>query len=276
MSIVISSGACGRSDPPPPPPAGDAALSRVSDAARAADAVAPTDAAPARPAAPGDLVVVTDRAIPGRWLAAAPGGATRLAALEGVRFALHGDDGAGPRCEATIGPVVTGERCLAYTGAAAELVDLSGDCAGAIVGVPPGERLLATRVAAVPADLDALVLEAFDGHTGRMADEKAALEELPEAAEVVSSRLLALGGAAPLVLVYARIHGARSIDVYRIRGDGDARAAEPLETLRAPAPSRVIGADLDGDGAVDAVIAHDAGVHLITGDRDNVDLACYR
>lgn len=286
MRAIVAVGivaACGGKKEPAPAaaPARDAAVALDAvaapiDGAPAIDAAAidaaAIDAAVARAAPLGAFVIVATDEKTGKPMAATVGREAALQALAGTRLELR--DERGRVCEATIGPVMPREGCQRwYPTPVAELVELSGPCGAAFYGVPPGTTLATVKVSKATRELELAAEAVFDEGTGRMAAEKQQLEGLDRAAEIVSTRVLRRDGARGLVLVYSLVHGHRTIDVFELATD-DPVTVRDLDSVRAPAPSRVVGADLDGDGVLDAIIAHDAGAAVVYGNGDAVEIEC--
>lgn len=244
-------------DAPPPPPA------PVIDAG--------LDAPRAHAAPVGTFVVVTPDVVADTLVAATIGDEAAIGQLAGVRLELR--DETGRVCEATIGPMLPRDQCLRSGARVAELIDRSGDCGGGFYGVTPGATVATVKVGKATPAIEAAAGAAFDEDTGRMANEKQQLEGLDRGAEILSTRVLQRDGAGALVLVYSLVHGDRTIDVYQLATD-DPPTVRVLSSLRAPSPSRVIGADLDGDGLLDAIIAHGSGVAAIYGGGDAISIGC--
>jgi hypothetical protein len=252
-----------------------AALDASSVTAVSIDAAADVvDAAPAAAAPTETFLVVTDAVVPGKLVATARGDAAAVTALSGTRVELRGDGGR--VCEATVGGVVPSPRCVGGKTTLVELVDPDGPCAGALYGVTPGRTLKTTKVQKASTEIETAASSDWDANTGRMAAEKQALEGLDEAGEIISVRVLRLADLPALALVYDKVHGNRGIVVYAVSGEGASIAVEELDGTRAPAPSKVVGLDVDGDRALDVVIGHAAGITLISGSgRDDAGASIY-
>jgi hypothetical protein len=259
-------------------PAGD---TRPTDATEAGTP-APSDASgaatgrPAQPAPPGAFVIVTARAKAGKLLVTAAPDSAKLGELAGSRMAMFDDRGR--VCAATIGAVIDAASCPGRT-PAAELMELDGACEKAIYGIAEDATLATTRVGKAADPVDRAATEMFGADDQRMHDEKAALEGIPHAdvANHVSTRVLERAGLDPIVLAYGTIHGIRTIALFAISttsGTPDKPSLIELGEVTAPSPSRVVGADIDGDGALDAVISHDQGVAYVPSRGHKVELTC--
>lgn len=258
--------------PPSPPMApADALTSIDAHAPATASDAAPTVADATTPAAPAPVdgfLFATSRAHPGHVLVASP---ADLSALAGTRWAFHDDKSR--VCTATIGPALD---CAGTP--AAQLADAEGDCTTAMYGVPIDAKLAVTKVRAAAAPIDRAAGDAYGANEQRMADSKAAVEGGTPATVTrhTSTRVLERADHTSLVLAYGSIHDERAIIVYRLEGSPEQPELRELRELAAPAPSRVLGFSIDGDRALDVVIAHDRGAVLVTGAGDTIALSCTR
>jgi hypothetical protein len=253
----------------------DAAAGVTGTVDAAAEITGTNDAAPASAAPTGAFLVVTDAVVAGKLVATARGDAAALTKLAGARVEVRGDGGR--VCEATVGSLVPSPPCVGKT-PLVELVDPDGPCTGGLYAVAPGTKLATTKVQKASPEIETAATSDWDANVGRMAEEKKALEGLDEAGEIISVRVLRLGDLPALVLVYDKVHGKRGIEAYAVT-EGAAIAVEELGGTLAPAPSKVVGLDVDGDRALDVVVGHAAGVSLLAGtgrDADGASIYCDR
>ena len=122
------------------------------------------------------------------------------------------------------------------------------------------------RVKAAKPDVERAAYDAFEalGRVGN-ARSKAALEKL-SGVQTISARVLDGGTGPSLVLVYANVNDNREIALWSMPPRSDDTAPPELVELgavAAPAPSHVVGFDVDRDGAIDAVIGHATGGALV-------------
>src|SRR5690606_6318107 len=144
------------------PASGDAAPTVVDTMAD--DAMPVVVDAAAAPAPPDTFLVVTSAVVPGKLVATARGGAAALSALAGARVELRGDSGR--VCEATVGAIVDGPRCVGRT-PLVELVDHDAPCDDAFYAVAPGRALAATKVGKATPEIEAAATAYWDEGTGR-------------------------------------------------------------------------------------------------------------
>ena len=60
----------------------------------------------------------------------------------------------------------------------------------------------------------------------------------------------------------------------RTAADGS-QVDEDSGELVAPAPSRVLGADVDGDGKLDAIVSHAEGAGVILTSKRSIEMPCW-
>ena len=238
--------------------------------------VSTTSEKPVEPPGPRDALVVADAAIDAAVALPAPKGTLLIVStkpgepalqiggdkLEGMRVELFGTTG--KLCDATVG-AATIATCKVTTVALAT----GGACAGAIYARAPGDPLAVVMPAPATRQQTAAAEKWFEDEPYRMANENVELNELDSEflPDVTSIQTLTPPGRRGMTLISAEAAGRYRRRLY-VRAWSDDRGSDIDDVgadVVATQPTRVLGADVDGDGATDAVVSHAQGAALVYG-----------
>ena len=148
----------------------------------------------------------------------------------------------------------------------AAAVKLAGDpaaCPGALIAVPASKKLAPVPLRSAKALQSAAFQQLDSSSFGEGISAKVQLERLSSGLSPISARMLTGATGPSLLLLYVSVLGKRSVAFYALPRPDSMSEAEYLGLTGASTPSRVLGADLDGDGAVDAVLGHGGGVTVV-------------
>lgn len=143
-------------------------------------------------------------------------------------------------------------------------------CAGAMFATRAGAKVVTAKLKKGDA-IEAAVTDAFaKTDLARMIEEKDLLEHVG-GWRTISTRILDGGTGPVLVLLYLKIRDDRSIAIFTMARDSEPPPLAYIDTVAATAPSRVIGVDIDGNGAMDAVVAHGKGAAIIMNGQTGIE-----
>ncbi|MEJ7597231.1 MAG: hypothetical protein WKG01_04910 [Kofleriaceae bacterium] len=258
--LVLAVAACKKSPPPEPAPQPPG----PGDAMPAPDAAieATIDATIAMPAPKGTLLISSS----GGLQAMQVGGEH----LQGMRVEVFGSGG--KLCDAVVGAATIG-TCKVTTVA----LTASGPCDGAIYARAPGDLLAVVMPVSATRQQRAAAERWFEDNPYRLANEAVELNGLDPKTlpELEVAQALAQQGLRGMTLMFAEADGRRKLHTAGWKDARGAAIGEVSAAVAAPAPSRVLGADVDGDGATDALVSHAQGAALVFGaDRPPVTTIC--
>ncbi len=216
------------------------------------------------------------------------------ASVVGQRLALWGKDG--KECTATVGGILavgagtsydlrgrkhepedtpdlvaTATAAATTWYAAGDLVDITGKCEDEMFAVPETVKPKLVKVSAAKDWEDAAEAAYDETDWVQEARAKVELEGSGSGVKMISVRKLKAATGPSLALVYASLNDKRTIGVFSVPGP-TFEGAKFLGSVDAPAPSEVVGGDLDGDGLLDVVVSHLSGLALVRGNGEGLTL----